>query len=50
VRLAEIEPPGNDARRFAIVRAISLFIINRKKSICTVRSAYINLEGGFEKN
>jgi hypothetical protein len=50
VRLAEIESPGNNTRGFAIIRAISLFIINRKKGICAVCSAYIHLEGGLKKN
>jgi len=48
--LAEIEPPGDNTRGFSIIRAVSLFIINGKQSVCTVCSAYINIEGGFGKD
>jgi len=47
--LPEIEPPVNYTRGFAIVRAVSLFIIDGKEGICAVCSAYIHLEGGFRK-
>jgi len=49
VRLAEIEPPGNNTRGFAIIRAVPFFIIDGKEGICAVCSAYIHLKGGFGK-